>query len=144
MSDKRELFVLVELEGREQKFFIPVPKGVNAKILVESFSNLLPLILRSYVHQDVNPRTESAEIKKDYFAALAISHRFRKERDAAKERAQNTGPHTNTKIQSNGFFESGKMSGPMNWEEKVCTKCGKVVAITHDSVETTWVSTLEE
>jgi chromosome segregation ATPase len=45
-----------------------------------------------------------------------------------RKKRQEKCPHTKTKERTDGgYFEQGRMTAPLYWNEKVCVRCGKVV-----------------
>ena len=54
-----------------------------------------------------------------------------------KENKQLVCKHPHTRERTNNHYEEGRMAAPYYWEEKVCTKCGKVVAYTEETTE--WI-----
>lgn len=71
-----------------------------------------------------------AEISETRTAHHAIIKKLEDELKLAILYKQKTCPHPpdKIKIRSDGYMEEGRMSHPIRWEEKICNRCGKILA----------------
>ena len=69
-----------------------------------------------------------SELRKLSQEALDLHHSYERRIKKILEARKKTCPHEKTKIVSQEYFEAGRMSGPVCWEEKVCCRCKKVLA----------------
>ena len=60
--------------------------------------------------------------------ALEKHHQYERRIKAVLEKRKETCPHEKTKIVDQDYFEHGRMSHAIRWQELVCCRCKKVLA----------------
>lgn len=83
-------------------------------------------------------------IKADQLSLLKAYHAknqvLEEELKVARKYKQDHCPHPPDKvrIKSNGWPAEPGRGGAIDWEEKVCRRCGKLLATSHKSEKTVW------
>lgn len=73
-------------------------------------------------------------------AVVTIQRRI----EAVLEKRKKTCSHPKTKIVSRSYFDPGKMDFPVEWKEKICRRCNKLVAESHEPVKDVWITPPED
>lgn len=97
----------------------------------------LPISVESLIARKATP---VKALKEAATNAREIAFHFERELKAAQEKRMLTCPHPEDKIKvrSESYMEEGRMSAPLTWKEKYCSRCGKVLAKTTTEVTETW------
>lgn len=72
-------------------------------------------------------KIKAASLLEEYHA---VNRQIEELRVARKATCKHTGGFT---IKSQSYMEEGKMSSPIHWEEKICKRCGEVLATRSES-----------
>lgn len=85
------------------------------------------------------PRKQS-EIKEDIQKAREVVWKFEEELKRAKEYRKKHCPHPQDKviIKNQSWMEEGRMRSPVEWKEKICKLCGKVLATSRTEIKEIW------
>ena len=84
------------------------------------------------------------ELKLQAAAKLEEYHALNRRIEKIREKRKLKCTHEKTKIVSQSYFEQGRMSGPIEWKEKVCCRCKKAVATCHNQTKEVWSDATED